>query len=202
MRELKKSRTKENLLRAAKELFLEQGYQKTTTSAIARRAETGDGTLFNYYASKAELFLAAMLPASDAEMEGPARKTNVARDICTTITKRLCSHVKPFTWAGKKLLKDYMGAVYQLSEPDGQAAMAAIRAYDSIVSKGIEHLLQDFQSQGRLKPEFELDTAVSCLYAMTVHLMNLYILEEGMTFAQFEKSLEHHVRFALTGYLA
>lgn len=47
------------LLEAAREVFLEQGVS-ATTSAIARRAEVSEGTLFKRFTTKEELFEAAM----------------------------------------------------------------------------------------------------------------------------------------------
>ena len=40
---------------AARELFLEQGYDNATTREIARRAEVGLGTLFSYASDKRDL---------------------------------------------------------------------------------------------------------------------------------------------------
>jgi AcrR family transcriptional regulator len=44
-----------NIRRAARELFIEKGYDHTTTRAIARRAGVGLGTLFTYAADKRDL---------------------------------------------------------------------------------------------------------------------------------------------------
>ncbi len=44
------------LLRAAAEVFAEQGYQATTMDAIAERAGTGKGTIYEYFRNKQELF--------------------------------------------------------------------------------------------------------------------------------------------------
>ncbi|MDO4245441.1 MAG: TetR/AcrR family transcriptional regulator [Deinococcus sp.] len=49
----------ERLLEAAREVFLEQGFS-ATTAAIARRAEVSEGTLFKRFATKEDLFEAAM----------------------------------------------------------------------------------------------------------------------------------------------
>lgn len=51
--------TDERLIAAAHEVFLEQGFS-ATTAAIARRAGVSEGTLFNRFSSKEELFMAAI----------------------------------------------------------------------------------------------------------------------------------------------
>ncbi|MGH6967678.1 MAG: TetR/AcrR family transcriptional regulator [Stellaceae bacterium] len=55
LRERSKARKLGNIRRAARELFLEKGYDATTTRAIAKRAGVGLGTLFTYAADKRDL---------------------------------------------------------------------------------------------------------------------------------------------------
>lgn len=54
----KKAETREKLVQAAIDLFTEQGFDKTTMKAIARRAEIGDATIYKYFSSKDKLVLA------------------------------------------------------------------------------------------------------------------------------------------------
>lgn len=51
----KLSRQKE-ILKAARELFVSKGFRETTLDEIAHHAEFGKGTLYNYFASKEEIF--------------------------------------------------------------------------------------------------------------------------------------------------
>ena len=55
LRERSKARKLGNIRRAARELFIEKGYDATTTRAIAKRAGVGLGTLFTYAADKRDL---------------------------------------------------------------------------------------------------------------------------------------------------
>lgn len=47
---------RERLLAAARELFLSQGFEATSTQQIARQAGVSEGILFHHFGSKAELF--------------------------------------------------------------------------------------------------------------------------------------------------
>ncbi|MGW0559584.1 TetR family transcriptional regulator [Streptomyces sp. NPDC003016] len=58
LRELKKQRTRDALLRVALELFTTQGYERTTVDEIADAVEVSQRTFFRYFASKEEVAFA------------------------------------------------------------------------------------------------------------------------------------------------
>ncbi|MEU8586821.1 TetR family transcriptional regulator [Streptomyces sp. NPDC048664] len=54
LRERKKRRTRDTLLRTALELFVTQGYERTTVDEIAEAADVSQRTFFRYFAGKEE----------------------------------------------------------------------------------------------------------------------------------------------------
>lgn len=55
LRERKRQRTRDTIVRAAIDLFSSQGYQQTTIAAIADRAEVAVSTVFAYFPTKEDL---------------------------------------------------------------------------------------------------------------------------------------------------
>jgi AcrR family transcriptional regulator len=55
---------RQRIVEAAAELFQEQGYEQTSMSQVAQRVGGSKATLYNYYPSKAELFVAVMQAAA------------------------------------------------------------------------------------------------------------------------------------------
>src|SRR3954464_10362495 len=56
-RDLNKEKTKERILKAALELFRQNGLEGTTTRQISQKAKIAEGTLFNYFKTKEDLAL-------------------------------------------------------------------------------------------------------------------------------------------------
>src|SRR5262249_40407942 len=54
--------TNEQILDAARAVFLQKGI-RATTAEVARRAGVAEGTIFNHFKNKDELFVACMEPA-------------------------------------------------------------------------------------------------------------------------------------------
>lgn len=58
LREQKKNKTRAAILNAALNLFTRQGYDNTSISQLAQAAGIGKGTIYGYFQTKSEIFLA------------------------------------------------------------------------------------------------------------------------------------------------
>lgn len=65
-----KEATRQRILRAARRLLAEKGFEATTTRDIARAADVASGTLFNYFPTK-EAILASLAGAAVGDAQGP-----------------------------------------------------------------------------------------------------------------------------------
>lgn len=68
------------IARAALKLFSQKGYQATSVSRIAQTAGIGKGTIYEYFATKEEIFLAAIMEWSAQFNERIAQKSEGVKD--------------------------------------------------------------------------------------------------------------------------
>ena len=66
---LSKEDRKQQILDAAKEVFIEKGYASTTTASIAKQADISEVTLFRYFSSKQEIFESVIQPILNAPIQ-------------------------------------------------------------------------------------------------------------------------------------
>ncbi len=59
-RHLRSLQTRQKLLAAAREVFLEEGFQKSTISQVIKRAKTGYGTAYVHFTGKDDLLIVLM----------------------------------------------------------------------------------------------------------------------------------------------
>ena len=80
-------RTEESILAAARQMFSELGYDRTTIRAVAKAAGVDGGLVMHYFGSKDNLFaLAAKLPADEVISGSPEQ---VAEALLASLAKRL-----------------------------------------------------------------------------------------------------------------
>ncbi|HEX8207901.1 MAG TPA: helix-turn-helix domain-containing protein [Solirubrobacteraceae bacterium] len=77
---------REQLLAAAREVLAENGYERTTVSSIASRANVAQGTFYLYFPSKESLPGALALELSQALGEATARVTSEDHDLESAVS--------------------------------------------------------------------------------------------------------------------
>jgi AcrR family transcriptional regulator len=92
-----KETTRERLLAAAAQEFARAGFERANVDAISLAAGYAKGTIYNYFPSKEELFLAVIEQAlAQAAATGPAPRDAPARERLTATLAGFCG------WAGEQ----------------------------------------------------------------------------------------------------
>lgn len=134
-----------DIVRAARTVFAEKGFDKATLEEIAERAEFGKGTVYNYFNSKESLFLAAIMDLLDevrAIAEGVEREHQTIRGSFEAYTRQMIQYYernytfsrmvfrvwgRPEVGESQDLLEVLKDNVYSAAEPLARLLKAAMR---------------------------------------------------------------------------
>ena len=95
LRETKAARTRQQIVDAALDLFIEHGFDQTTMEEIAERAEIGSSTLYRYFPSKDLVILEPLLVFTEMGDHVRSRPSSEALEV--TLGMAIASALTGFT---------------------------------------------------------------------------------------------------------
>jgi AcrR family transcriptional regulator len=196
LREAKKARTRQAISDIATALFVEHGFEKVTVAQIAAAADVSIKTVFNYFASKEDLFF----DRADELLDGLLR-TIAERPPETTVTEALhrllADNRVPFPGSGWRALRDPENYEGFRSFIAAERASPALRTRRLVLVDGWAARLA--RAAARELGVAENDPAAATYAAMLLSVMVLR--DRVMTAAMLERAsarvVERRVRAAM-----
>jgi TetR/AcrR family transcriptional regulator, repressor of fatR-cypB operon len=151
-RERERLTRQHEILRAARELFARNGFYDTTLDDIARHAEFGKGTIYNYFASKEDLFFSIIDEVLDgvqaiAEAAVGTSKGS-ARDKLTAYTRGVVSYCRE----NSDLIRVIGREMPQLDSREHRARASGIRRRHERTLKTLAGPIAEDVRAGKLRP--------------------------------------------------
>ncbi len=197
LREQKKQKAQDNILQNAGNLFLTKGYAGTTLEEIAARAEIGVGTLYNYYDSKAEVFLAVMADKMDFSVEDiDGLLGDAETDVVDLILKFIRETSKPFLLISNEIWQELISAALGVTKPGNVLLQRLIQVDNQFMSQ-LEKCFDHLINQGAIASDYPTKQAAGVIYSIILSQFIFYIYDKGMTGEQFIKSTEAQITFVL-----
>jgi TetR/AcrR family fatty acid metabolism transcriptional regulator len=175
-----KQGTKNRIINSAKELFAEQGYQKTTVADISRRAGLSDAALYEYFQGKEDLLLtiprlwvSELLAGLEEQMFGIKGAVNKLRKYLWWYLRRV--ELAPLD---AKIVYLFLKTNAKFMETK---VYADVRSFYS-------HLLVIFEeakASGEMKPNLNSRLARDIFVGTMDHLITRWILK-GRSYSLFE----------------
>ena len=166
--------TRERLLASAAREFAERGVERANIDAISVAAGHAKGTVYNYFASKEELFLAVVREASEqatASAAAPARAS--ARDRLRATLASFCAWARANEDLAKVLVRECL-----MGTPGLQVRMPA--AEEPLLGK-LEEVLRDGSAQGELRDDLPPDQLALAMAGFTDLALAHYWASDGTT---------------------
>jgi AcrR family transcriptional regulator len=170
------------ILRAAAQLFAEQGYQTATMDAIAERAGIGKGTVYEYFHNKQELFF-GVFDDYIASMARLARESSERPSLSAAAQIRKAIHTVLAMSAGARDLFPLVFEFWSASaSPDRQKRVAKL--FRETYAK-FRTLIAGQIRKGQRKGEFDRAADASRIAAVLVGALDGLFLQ-----AWFDRALD------------
>lgn len=197
LREQKKQKAQDSILQNAGNLFLTKGYAGTTLEEIAARAEIGVGTLYNYYDSKAEVFLAIMADKMDFSVEEiDGLLGDAETDVVDLILKFIREAAKPFLLISNEIWQELISVALGVTKPENVLLQKLIQVDNQFMSQ-LEKCFDYLINQGAIASNYPAKQAAGVIYSIILSQFLFYIYDKGMTGEQFISSSEEQIMFVL-----
>lgn len=199
LREKKKKESEHKILKTSKEIFLSKGYTETTMEEIAQKAEIGVGTLYNYFKSKAEIFIAIMSEDLVLDQEDNLQfEHDLEKDVAEIVIDYMWKALKSMKIFGKKIWKELLAAMLGNAKTNTFLFKGMIKMDYRFIEK-MKILLEDIRDSGMLRTDFNADECAYALYSVLLTQFILYVYTEDISFEKFVVNIENQVKFIFDG---
>lgn len=194
IRAAKKRETRQAILQAAIRLFAERGFEGTCVDDLAREAGIGKGTIYGYFRTKEEIFLAFCEEEIDFAFAELARRTDPDAPILDQLLTLFMSQFRFLTENrefGRLLIRE-------MAFPR-DATSARSKELDARYLDAVGRILTRAGERGELRDGFDAFLTPVHFYALYLVALSGWYTGYVTSFEEVEESLRILFRQALTG---
>lgn len=195
---LKKEEIRRTILAVSSRMFTESGYDVTSTSKIAQEVGIAEGTLFNYFQSKAELYWVCITENYSLSMVTQP----IDNEACLEelIYEMSVNYMDFFIKMPKKILKEIFGVTIEFAKKK-PALFKKLVDMDYRYMDSIKELLIQFEDKGILVCD-NINYLADALFGIFGLEVILYMYEESYEKSVMLHNLHDKTRFLLKPYMS
>ncbi|MCG8485811.1 MAG: TetR/AcrR family transcriptional regulator [Clostridia bacterium] len=196
-REATKNKLKEKILKTAIKVFFENGYERTTINQIAKAADVGTGTAYNYFDSKADLFIQAMESlVTDQKYSVIYNIENIDNDPIKELTQLTHKFFDYIVNIDIELIKELFGVIFGTLVKNNNYAKRFYQMDEHYI-KQVKQLLNHYIDIGKLPIDFDIDSCTTLIYFSVVLNMLDYLYIEETDVNEVRLFIEKQFKFIL-----
>ncbi len=178
-RERKKLETRRRIFRSAFELFALKGFEGTTVEEIARRADVAKGTVFNYFANKQALLLAAheaWMHRLEEDLGLPESWDGATRDQLVRILAYLADLSIENREVSRLVIFETMREAYlRLNGAESEGSRDSLRILEELV----ETVIRKGQAGGEIRSGVDPEQAASLVASSAFSTLVRWLVKGG-----------------------
>ncbi len=194
LRETKKKKTRQAIMNAAIKLFSEKGFENTSVKELAKEAGVGKGTIYSYFQTKSEIFMAFCEDEMDFVFSDLAQKSDpdatLQEQLLTLFMGQFRYVTKNYDF-GRILAREMVFPKELTMEKSKDISERYLSALGEILTKAI--------SRGELRNDLELLYISGHFYAFYVLVLSAWYERRFESEQEIEKALQKLLRQAMEG---
>lgn len=199
LREKRKIENQKKIIKAASDFFSNKGFQHTTISEIANRAQVGVGTIYNYYSSKGVLLLAVFSNFMEQLKEEGQQEIEINKG---NIIELLTGFMNRSTLFFKQFPKSFWREIFHVMTEETEETIhlrKSVFGFDDEIIRWVETIIVEHSDCFRVPVDSK--EASIALYGSAMTLVMLYIYDDQMSYDQFLIQLDNQIKFIFLGKL-
>lgn len=185
VREDKKRKLQEKIITAARELFLEKEFDQVTMNQIAKRADVGLGTAYNYYASKEELYLVA---GGTAFVFGENFEKELRSQTIDQLINAIMTELKSLAKIEKESWRTSLSSLTKAAEKKPTLFLELV-AIDHLFISKLKQTIEELQNQQEINSAVDSVVLLELIYSAMFTSFLFFIYNDQMTFESLEKEI-------------
>lgn len=192
LRERQKVDRNKRILTAAAELFRRDGYRQMHMEKLAHQAGVSVGTVYNYYATKADILIAIVAMEVEEVLEAGERLLSAPPEPALKALIRLIDHY--YDHSLKYLSKEMWRAAMATSIDAPQTPNGIkYNLLDDRLGDQVQRLIHVLQQRGDVSPDLDADVVGSLLFNVLNMLFVKFIKSDDMALDALKAELHEQV---------
>jgi AcrR family transcriptional regulator len=180
-REINKSKTRKKIIEVASEIFDEKGYEKTSINEIAKKADLGVGTVYNYFSSKNIIFAESIEKKFDFygnyNFDVNQFSGKEAADIIIDYIEKFGKSIRLIP---KRLLKELFRIT--IGNKKNEKLLMRFAKIDFKFIDKLEEILAILKKENRLNEDFNAKSMAEIIYSIYAFEFLMYLYQENISF--------------------
>jgi AcrR family transcriptional regulator len=190
---------KKKIISVSRKLFNDVGFDKTSTKMISKEAGIAEGTIFNYFGTKDEIFFEVFYKDYIDDVKSGLPRNINEKDIINEINENICNVLSKMLRLPKRVLLE-MGIVtikIAKKKPEFFKKMAKIDfQYMEEVEKYLDQLILD-----DVLISFDSKKMSEIIFGSIIFELSMYLYKKENTKDEFKYNLKEKLDILLKGYI-
>jgi len=188
------------ILDIATESFFENGFEKTSTKALAQKVGIAEGTLFNYFKTKADLYtevLVHQLQLNEGHLQ-------VEEDMTLSVEEMIADYIKqlymPMLGMPKFLLQEMMQVLLSISKKNFHR-LEKLARYDFKYMAMTEDLIEALIAKGIFYEATDAHLLSETIYGAVFFEFSMFMYKKEMTIDEVNTNIRQKIKLICQGHL-